>query len=153
MTKRFTPKALRQTVEQYNTYLADAALPFYFRAEGRNGYQAVDLHMVKENGRDSCERTVQTGTSRKCADAMISTYRELYNEKAHRLLYRDLTRAQAYGVLSRINDFSSDFHTQTEPDAEMVVTWARATKYRRPRNAEGHIGRYFLAHLARKFGE
>lgn len=48
-------------------------------------------------------------------------------------------------------DFSADFHTLSFSDAELLAEWAKRTKYRKPKNANGSTGRYFFEHLKRRY--
>lgn len=44
---------------------------------------------------------------------------------------------------------TADFHTLSSADVDRVLAWADLCRYRKPRNANGSRGRYFLARLQR----
>lgn len=70
---RFTIKNVREMIETYNNRLKEDRVPFYFREQGRNGYQAVDL--MSQSG--ACLHNVGSGTSKEVAAYVQSEYYEV----------------------------------------------------------------------------
>lgn len=57
---RITITDLRKELDALNSKLEHSSLPFRFKAQGRNGYQAVDLYNIT----GSCLRNVGCGSSK-----------------------------------------------------------------------------------------
>lgn len=146
---RFTITDLRRVIERKNRHQLESGSPYYFVEQGRNGYQAVDLYRIDEDGSKSCHRMLVGGTSRECADtvhlASHSHYGYTYPQKAD-----GLTRAQALTAVRLYGlDIRQDFHTLDSDAVDLLLAWAKATRYRKPRNANGSLARYFWANLQR----
>lgn len=78
---RYTPKQLREDIENLNSRLADEGSRIRFESGGRNGYQTVDQYSVDENGErigTGVDRMICGGSSRECYDeARVVFYQEL----------------------------------------------------------------------------
>lgn len=144
---RFTITDLRRVIERKNRYQLLSGSTYYFVEQGRNGYQAVDLYRIKEDGRESCYRLLVGGTSRECAEivqlASHTHYGYTCPQKSN-----ELTRAQALTAVRLYGlDIRQDFHTLDSDAVELLVVWAKATRYHKPKNANGSLARYFWRHL------
>ena len=144
---RYTIKDLRQAITRYNGFLCGGGSNWFFVESGRNGYQAVDLHYINESGRDICQRLVIGGSSRECQIGTFQEYNHLYGTLNHTT---KPTRVMAKIVLAREIDFSSDFHKLKPDHVSDLTIWAKVTKYRKPKNANGSTARYFFQHLVNK---
>jgi len=147
MNNRYLPSDLKKDVVRYNRYLAESGTSWFFVMQGRNGYQAIDIHYVTETGRTVCQTMLVGGSSRECLNRIMSEYSAIYGELKHGLKH---TRAMAKTVLSRDIDFNDDFHLLNFENTDHLNKWARLTNYRKPKNANGSLGRYFFQHLAKK---
>jgi hypothetical protein len=144
---RYTITNLRQAVTRYNGFLCGSGSNWFFVESGRNGYQAVDLHYIDESGRTICQRMLVGGTSRECQLETFQEYNRLHATLNHTT---KPTRIMAKTILAREIDFSSDFHTLKSDHVNDIAIWAKVTKYRKPRNANGSLARYFFNHLSNK---
>lgn len=147
---RYTIKNLRDEVVQQNSYFLDAGAPLFFKEQGRNGYQAVDLYKVEPDGSCSCLRLAGSGTSREAAIEMFEEFRasmRLFKRGRYPIESREQVKKLL--VINNIN-FNSDFHELPSFIVDALVLMAKATKYRKPRGANGSIARYFFNHLANK---
>ena len=62
-----------------------------------------------------------------------------------------ISNKQARTILKLCSiDPALDFHTLGEARVSMLVVAAKQLRYRKPRNANGSMGRYFHAMLVRK---
>ena len=145
--KRYTIKDLRQAISRYNRFLCESGTNWFFVESGRNGYQAVDLYYVNEFGKSICQRMLVGGTSRECQTDTFQEYNRLYGTLNHST---KPTRAMAKTVLAREIDFTKDFYKQSFDNVDLLVLWAKITKYRKPKNANGSTARYFFHHLINK---
>ena len=145
--KRYTIVDLRQAISRYNRFLCESGTNWFFVESGRNGYQAVDVYYVNELGKSICQRMLVGGTSREC---QTDTFREF--NSLHSMLNHTTkpTRAMAKAVLTREIDFSSDYHALNSDNVQCLIMWAKLTKYRKPKNANGSTSRYFFNHLTNK---
>jgi hypothetical protein len=144
---RFTINDLRKTVTRYNRYAMLSGSEYYYREQGRNGYQAVDLYRIREDGSESCERLLEAGSSRECASAIADHHNRSVAYPPKR---RKLTRMQALKAVELAGlDIAEDYHTQNWDAADLMTEWAKRTGYRKPKNAKGSTGRYFWEHLQR----
>lgn len=85
MSKRITITDLRNTVEQYNRYLASCGSMKRLREQGRNGYQAVDIYTLDPDSKDrefknGCNN-LACGTARECCDHVY----DFYNDEFRRI--------------------------------------------------------------------
>jgi hypothetical protein len=145
----YTIKDLRRVVDAANRYQLLSGSPYYYVEQGRYGYQAVDLYRIAEDGREMCNGMISGGTSREVADAVhlskCGHYGYTYPQKAD-----GLTRAQALTAVRLFGlDIRQDFHALDSDAVDLLVTWAKATRYRKPRNANGSTARYFWTNLQR----
>lgn len=145
MTNRITASDLRKFIAEINRNLAVSGSNYYLETGGRNGYQALDLCYIDEQGAERCMRNLEGGTSREC---MACAWREAKDQ--HGRIYGEPTRRMAKKVLSVIFDFETEFHQLSQSECEALATWAKFTKYRKPANANGSTARYFFEHLAKK---
>jgi len=142
---RFTIKDLRETIARYNRYAMLSGSTYYYKEQGRNGYQAVDLYRIEEDGRESRISMLEGGISRECAAAIESHYGYTHPQKPNRL-----TRDQALRAVEIAGaDITEPFHAQMWDIVDLLTVWAKRTGYRKPRNANGSTGRYFWEHLQR----
>jgi hexokinase len=140
-------KNLRETVASYTRYQLESGSTHFYMEQGRNGYQVVDLYRIKADGSYSCESMLECGTSRECIAAI-----QLHHAQKAGYIFPQtagtLTRAQALSAIKLSGlDLSADFFELDSWDVELLVTWAKLTRYRKPRHANGSLGRYFFAHL------
>lgn len=90
---RFTVKDLRETCDQYNGYLTECGSLKRVECGGRNGYQAVDVYSVNEDGartNSGVDRNLEAGSSRECANAVSDFYNAEYrriNDKGDHAVY------------------------------------------------------------------
>jgi hypothetical protein len=146
---KFTIKDLRRVVDAATRYQLQSGSPYYYVEQGRNGYQAVDLYSITGDGREGCHGMIAGGTSREVADAVHLSKRGYYGytypQKAN-----GLTRAQALTAVRLFGlDIRQDFHALDSDAVDLLVTWAKATRYRKPKNANGSTARYFWTNLQR----
>ena len=144
---RYTIKDLRQAITRYNGFLCGSGSNWFFVESGRNGYQAVDLHYINESGRDVCQRMLIGGSSRECQLETFQEYNRIHGTLNHTT---KPTRVMAKIVLAREIDFSKDFYQQSFDNVDLLVLWAKITRYRKPQNANGSTARYFFQHLVNK---
>lgn len=141
---RYTVKDMRAAIKNQNFFNAYDGTITLYKEQGRNGYQAIDEYEVKPDGRLSCMRLAGSGSSREAIA-------EMYQAARHRKKAVKPTRAQALTMLQHAGiDFSGDYHHIGHTSNEMLITWAKLTKYRKPKNANGSLSRYFFYHLAKK---
>lgn len=146
-----TIKNLREDIVTYNRYLVESGSAYYYRESGRNGYQAIDRYTIDIDGDATCSSFVVGGSSRECLHAIQCGYQGL---QGYIYPYKKLTRVQAFELLKIAGiDFSADFFTLDSWDVGLLVTWAKITKYYKPKHANGSRARYFYAHLQRKFNK
>lgn len=147
MTKRYTIADLRADIEYYNEVLIQSGSNCFFREHGRNGYQAVDLMYIGEDGREHCQYNLECGSARVCGERLIREVQSLHSKILHGT---KPTRSMAKGVLSRIVNFEGDFHVTPLDSRDPMLIWAKLTKYRRPKDASGSRVRYFFQHLQKR---
>ncbi len=69
---RFGPRQLEESIEEYNSTLAQKGILIRFVSGGRNGYQAADEYSVDESGKrigSGVNRNVACGSSREVSQA------------------------------------------------------------------------------------
>lgn len=142
---------LRREVKRSNTYQVASGSIYFYIEHARNGYQGIDLYMIDKDGRYSCQSQIGGGTSRECYLSMLADARG-----RHGYIYpykkSNLTRIQAYKLLKIGGiDFSLDFHILRSSQCDTLLTWAKLTRYHKPKEANGSRARYFFEHLKRKY--
>lgn len=148
MTRRnYTICSLRADIEKYNRWLAEGGSNFFYREQGRNNYQAVDLMKVEEDGSISCERNLEGGSSRDCLQAIADHYSSYHNKISYGC---SPTRKMAKTVLGRLVNYDECYYTQSLAHNDALLTWAKLTKYRKPQQANGSRCRYFFDHLVKR---
>lgn len=144
---RFTIKDLKISVNGLNLALLHDLKCEFINVQGRNGYQATDRHKIELNGRDSCEQMIGGGTSREVNQYSREAYYQI-KEKGEKITTRQ--QAKKLMILNGF-DLDGDFHqVSTHELCDLLCKLAKATKYRKPRNANGSTARYFYQHLAKK---
>lgn len=159
---RFTKTDLRDGLRRLNRAQLDSGSAYFYREQGRNGYQAVDLYGIDEEGAAMCLRNVECGTSRECyAAAVLDSKGRLGRIPGDHLTVVDTgragrkrsrglpTRKCAAVCLSLFIDFSKSFYELDHWDVETLLTWAKLTRYYKPKNATGSRARYFFAHVGK----
>lgn len=147
---RYYPKQLKEDLETLNDALIVSGSTYYLASGARNGMQAVDVMHVDASGGRSCQNNLEAGTSLKCYTA-ARHYAAGYAGYIYPQKAKGLTRMQAKALLSIAGvDFTRDFFQLSAFDVEKLVTWAKLTRYRKPKHANGSIGRYFFQHLKTK---
>lgn len=157
---RFTITDLREGLRVLNRAQLDSGSAYFYREQGRNGYQAVDLYGIDEEGAAICMRNIAGGTSRECMEAArLDSYSKLGRIPGDHLVVTDKgtagrkrsrglpTRKCAAVCLSLFIDFSEDFHALDSWDVETLLTWAKLTRYYQPKQATGSRARYFFYHI------
>lgn len=146
----YTITNLREDIKTLNDNLAAGGSTYYLREQGRNGYQAVDVYQVLPDGSTSCARNLESGISRECYKA-AKLYAAQYPGYVYPQEKKDITRAQAKRMLIVGGvDFEKDFFQLSSWDVDKLVVWAKLTRYRKSKNANGSTGRYFFAHLQKR---
>lgn len=144
---RYTDKALQEDAKNFSEWLLASGSPYFFKAQHRNGYSAIDLYSFDGGGAQNCLRFIEGGTPRECLQSMRAEYNALYGKPGFN---NPPTRKQAKAALSSFIDFNADFFAQSLPHCDALYTWAKLTKYRKPKFANGSTGRYFFFHLSNK---
>jgi hypothetical protein len=141
---RITINDLRSELKILNSILISKGFNVFIREQGRNGYQATDQYSVREDGSLSCESNVGCGTSREVIGYSKEVY---YKTLAYSKPPKSLTRKQAKRLLEIFGiDFNNDFHKiSTHEISDLLVKYAKLTKYRKPANANGSTSRYFMS--------
>lgn len=148
---RITAKNLQAVVKSSNRLQMASGSTWFYRSGGRNGHQAVDLCRIKPDGVAGRERVLEIGTPRECIDAMHH-HQCAYSGYIFPQTTEQVTREQALTALEIYGiDFADvDGSTYlTVSELEVLATWAKLTRYRKPRNAGGSAGQYFFEHLAK----
>lgn len=110
--------------------------------QGRNGYKAIDHYFIDANGAFRCQTNIETGTAKECLNA---AYR-FNNDQSEQVR----TREQAKAVLILLGvDFEKDFYEVSLHLASALTKLAKMTGYKKPRNANGSLTRYFFEHLSK----
>lgn len=144
---RFTPSDLKSQVAIYSRYQIESGSIYYYKEGGRNGYQAVDLHRINANGSHSMVSNVECGSSRECFAAM-QLHHAGHGGYINPQKKGTITRAQALEAVKIAGvDLTVDFFTLDHWDVDLLVVWAKLSKYRRPSGANGSAARYFFANL------
>lgn len=66
------------------------------------------------------------------------------------MMDKEISRHYAREILRAIDsNETQDFHTLSSEKVEILLTWADAQKYRKPKNANGSRARYYFARLQR----
>lgn len=141
---RFTIKDLKSEVNNINLLLLEQLSCEFAFEQGRNGYQATDAYIIKEDGNVSCKEMIGGGTSREVAGYTKDWY---YTDK------KKVTTRQQCKRLLILNgyDLNKDFHQISEHSlCDTLVRMAKLTKYRKPAYANGSTARYFYSHLVNK---
>lgn len=147
---RYTIKDLREEIARANDMLSASGSTYYLREQGRNGYQAVDVYRSMPDGHASCQKLLESGTSKECA-AAVRLFAAQYPGYIYPQKETELTREQAKRVLIAGGvDVEKDFFQLSVWDVDKLIVWAKLTRYRRPKNANGSLARYFFANLQKK---
>lgn len=146
---RYTVTDLRQDVALYNSFRAADTSTYFYRSQGRNGYQNIDLYHVNADGSVECQRHVEGGSSRECRDGMERDHNRTI--AGYKYPDKKASRQQAYQMLRIAGqiDFNLDVCQLRHSELSMLHDWAKATGYRKPQHANGSLGRYFYQHLKR----
>ena len=139
---RITINDLKNEVIYFNEALADSGSNVFFKAKERNGYKAVDLHFIDENGEDVCHDNVEAGSPRKCINRLIIEARNNMGKCYHG---SGITRKTAKARLAQHIGFHKDPSQLTKFDLEVLNKWAKLTNYAKPINYSRGYG--FFLHL------
>jgi len=137
---RISEKRLKETVGRINRrILFDGAIDL-IGVQGRYGYQAIDHYRITPDGRLSCQCNIHSGTNKEC---LQSAYDFTNTDRV-------TTREQAKAVLVLVGvDFTTqDFHELSMHIVDHLVTLAKLTKYRKPKNVVS-LAFYFYQHLSK----
>lgn len=142
---RLTINDLKDEVNTRNEYLVYSGSNVFFKAQERCGYKAVDLYFVDESGKEVCQNNIEIGTPRECID-------RLYIEAKHHMGKcfhgSALTRKTAKSRLLGHIDFNKDPAQLRQSELELLSTWAKLIKYKKPTNFSKGYG--FFIHLQKR---
>ena len=79
---RFTRNDLNAQIKSVNARLERFNSPYFFAAEGRNGYTAIDLYRRKPDGSKGCLHSIAQGTPAQCNGKLYETAFDYLNEAA-----------------------------------------------------------------------
>lgn len=146
MANRVTQSDLVEACNKANYYLTLSGSNYYLQLGHRNGYTALDLYCILPNGEDSCMRNLEGGTTREC---LAAVYKAQSDNHGYTFPQEKLTRAQVKKLMHLNLDvsFTEDFHALSSSVVEYLATMAKDTGYRKPKNANGSLARYFYQHL------
>jgi len=142
---RVTIKDLKAEVHYFNEVLVESGSNVLFKAKERNGYKALDLHFIDENGEDVCHDCIEGGSPRQCIARLIIEARNNVGKCYHG---SGITRKTAKARLSAHIGFHRDPAQLTQWDLSLLHTWAKITKYQKPINFSRGYG--FFLHLKNK---
>jgi len=143
----YTISSLKEDVKRLNNYQVASGSIYYFVIGERYGYKAIDLYKINSNGNKSCQANIECGSSKECFLTM-DRKRHAYDSYIYPLTKKQLTRIQAKKLLEIAGlNFVDDFYTLSFSDVDILATWAKLTRYKKPRNANGSTARYFYKHL------
>lgn len=145
--KRYTVRDLHEDVQRYNRYMAASGSNYFYVAADRYGYATADLYFVDDEGNGRRYRMLKRGAPQTC---MVAVECHHYNHSGMVCHMTRPTRIMAKIVLGQLIDFDDDFHILDSTAVEALATWAKLTRYRKSRNANGSTARYFFNHLAKK---
>ena len=145
MSNRITVKDLEREIVKQNEFLAYSGSNIYIVVEQRNNYTAIDRYYVDENGRNRCDNYIECGTPRECLSVAYGL-----NNKYHKKVFHGskITRKTAKKILMRQIDFNLDVAQMSQSQLELLHTWAKLTKYKKPVNFSRGYG--FFIHLKNK---
>lgn len=143
--KRLTINDLKDEVNKQNEYLVYSGSNVLFKVGERYGYRAVDLYFVDDNGDDRCQNNIECGSSRQCVDKL---YIEAKHHMGKRFHGSKITRKTAKSRLLGHINFNKDPAQLTQSELELLHTWAKLTKYRKPVNYSRGYG--FFIHLQKR---
>lgn len=143
----YTITNLRSDIESINLVMLDSGSNVFFREQGRNGYQAVDLMYVDEKGEINCHTNIESGSSKECFLRLNREYKCYFGKTFHG---SKITRKTAKTLLKNVINFNNDFHQCPLSSRGLLVKFAKLTKYRRPQTATGSLALYFFNHLQNK---
>ncbi len=143
--RRITKNDLLDEINTRNEYLAYSGSNVLFKQNDRNGYTAVDLYFIDQNGKEVCQCNIAGATPRECIE---SVYREGHNymSKIHHgsIITRKTAKSQLLGHI----DFNKDPSNLKPYELELLHTWAKLTKYKKPVNFSRGFG--FFIHLQKR---
>lgn len=143
--KRLTINDLKDTVNTRNSFLVHSGSNVFFKAKERNGYKAVDLYFIDNNGLEVCQGNTEAGTPRECIERL---YIEASNNMGKRYHGSEITRKTAKGRLLGHIDFNKDPAQLSQCELELLHTWAKITNYKKPVNFSRGYG--FYIHLQKR---
>ncbi len=141
---RYTQKSYIADLAIMNKNLAER-LSFDFVAfGGRYNMTYSDRVLLRENGNLDNFGAVECGTPR---EALQGADRVYYQAKENKTVTREQAKQLAfiYGI-----NFDKDFYQLDRFDVEFLVKLAKASKYRKPKAANGSLARYFYNHLEKR---
>lgn len=148
MANRYTKTNLVEDLEGINRDLMESQSTYFLRCQARNGYMGLDLYCIGSDGQISCQSNLEGGSPRDCVER---AYKYLSANRGYRYPHDQITRAQAKTMAQVMGiDLEKDFFQLGSFEVGYLVELAKATKYRRPKNANGSLGRYFYAHLQKR---
>jgi len=141
---RYTQKDYQNELTGINKRLAwDLSLEFVGYG-GRYNMTYSDRYVLLDDGELSDYGCIECGTPR---EALLGAYRLTSDAKRNNKITREQAKQLAYifGV-----DFDLDFYQHRLEVSELLLNLAKASKYRKPRNANGSTARYFYEHLNKR---
>lgn len=142
---RITINDLKEVINTRNSFLVHSGSNFLFKENSRNGYTCVDLHFIDENGRDVCQCDISGSTPRECIDSVYSEASCHMGKIKHGC---NLSRKMAKSILLGHINFNKDPAQLVQSELELLHTWAKLTKYKKPVNFSHGYG--FFIHLKNK---
>jgi len=145
---KVTMNMLINRVNTFNLHQLESGSNYFAVIGGRYNMTYIDVYFYDETGKLNCQTAIDGGTKKECFDSFIYRFNFCYvgkfsqDNKPNRIMAKKLF--ENIGV-----DFSADFHTLDSAIVDCLVVWAKLTKYRKPKNANGSIARYFFANLAK----
>ena len=145
MSKRITVKDLELEVIKQNEFLAHSGSNIYAVVKQRNNYTAIDRYYIDENGVNCCDNYVECGTPRECLSVAYG-----FNSDNHKKVFHGttITRKTAKTILMMQINFNKDPAQLRQSELELLHTWAKITKYKKPVNFSRGYG--FFIHLQKR---
>ena len=139
---RVTINDLKNEAIYQNEVLVDSGSNVLFKIKERNGYRAVDLHFIDENGEDVCHDCIEGGSSRECINRLYIEARNNIGKCYHG---SSITRKTAKARLLGHIDFDKDPSRLSNFELNLLTKWAKLTKFKKPYKWSRGYG--FFLHL------
>lgn len=106
---RLTEKYLRDQVDSWNRHTLNTS-KWRLHVQNRNGYTAVDLYKIGEDGREHSHDSVETGSPRECYNAALRLVIDIArDQKLADTIELVETGANRECILTRLQSLKKDF--------------------------------------------